>query len=110
MQKMQNNIVDTNQNGMFDNTYKLEGKYIQIVGVLYQPFDRRSDTDTRTLEIFGDGRLLYSANMSGGKEPISFDIDLSGVSDFEIRLVNQWGSLSTYNGGYARLANVELYQ
>lgn len=108
LQKMQVNIIKTDRSGLFDNTYKLEGKYIRIKGVLYQPFDHRSDTHPRTLEIFGDGRLLYSVSMSGGKEPVSFDVDLSGISDLEIRFVNRYGDLSSY--GYARLANVELYQ
>lgn len=80
-------------------------KYVRITGVLYQPFDHRSETNARKLEIFGDGRLLYSAVMKGGIEPIPFDVDISGVSDLEIKLED-----STAWSGYARLANVELYQ
>lgn len=106
MQKMQINIIQTDKSGTFDNTYKLEGQYVRITGVLYQPFDYRSDNYVRTLKIFGDGRLLYSNKMRGGIEPIPFDIDITGVSDFEISFVDDWGS----SRGYARLANVELHQ
>lgn len=110
MQKVQVNVIETDHRGMFDNTYKLEGQYTRITGVLYQPFDKRSDTYRRTLEIFGDGRLLYSESMMGGKEPIAFEVDLSGISDLEVRLVDQWGGLGSYHSGYAKLANVELHQ
>lgn len=109
MQEMQTNIIDTDRGGLFDNTYKLDGKYVKITGVLYQPFDRRSDDSANTFEVFGDGRLLYSETMYGGKEPISFEVDLSGVNDFEIRLVSQYGKVD-YHGGYSKLANVELHQ
>lgn len=107
MQEMQVNVVLTQEGScFFDNTYKLDGQYKRITGVLYQPFNRRSDTDTNKLEIFGDGRLLYSAEMRGGREPIEFDVELTEVADFEIRLVN------SHQGywGYSKLANVQLYQ
>lgn len=110
MQKMQVNIIETDESGLFDNTYKLGGKYIKITGVLYQPFNQRSSTRVNVFEIFGDGRLLYSETMYGGKEPISFEVDLSGVNDFEIRLVNNDGRVNDYYSGYSKLANVELYQ
>ena len=109
MQDMQINIIQTNRSGTFDNTYKLDGQYVRITGVLYQPFEHRSDSQARTLEIYGDGRLLYSAVMGGGIEPISFDVDISGVSDFEISLIGVGGSYY-YSRGYAHLANVELFQ
>lgn len=110
MQEMQINIIQTDSRGLFDNTYKLEEQYVKITGVLYQPFDERSDRYERVLEIFGDGRLLYSTSMRGGKEPVSFEVDLGGVYNLEIKFVNEWGSTNTYHSGYARLANVELFQ
>lgn len=59
-----------------------------------------------SIEIFGDGRLLYSASMRGGKEPVSFEVDLSGVYNLEIKFLGQSGGWE----GYARLANMELFQ
>ena len=56
-----------------------------------------------------EGRLRYSAVMGGGIEPISFDVDISGVSDFEISLIGV-GSSYYYSRGYAHLANVEIFQ
>lgn len=108
MQEMQINVIQTDRYGTFDNTYKLEGQYVRITGVLYQPFDHRSDGDVRTLKIFGDGRLLYSDSMRGGIEPVPFDVDITGVSDLEMSFLGEW--YSSHSSGYARLANVELHQ
>jgi tetratricopeptide (TPR) repeat protein len=105
LQGIQINIITTDDGDRFDNVYKLDGSYRKITGVLYQPFDSRSDNAARKLEIFGDDRLLYSAVMSGGIEPKTFSVSLTGVKDLEVRL-------STDSGwrGRARLANVQLYQ
>ncbi len=100
IQGMQENIVDSHYNS-FDNVYKLNGKYKKITGILYQPFEDRSNRDEKNLEIYGDGRLLVTAAVSAGIEPVSFQADLTQVQELEIIL--------SY-GGRGRLANVQLYQ
>lgn len=102
VQNMQINVV-TSKYGHFDNTYKLNGEYKKITGNLYQPFEYRSERYRRVLEIYGDGRLLYSAKMGAGIEPVSFSVDLSGVEELEITLYDNYTC-------YAKLANVQLYQ
>ncbi|EOS35204.1 hypothetical protein C808_04983 [Lachnospiraceae bacterium M18-1] len=109
LQGTQKNIV-TNENGYafdFDNIYKLNGTYKKMTGNWYQPFSERSSTNGKDLKIYGDGRLLFSATMRSGIEPIGFEIDLAGVEELEIILSKTRGS--NYSG-YAKLANVQFYQ
>lgn len=102
LQGTQTNIIT----GTFNNTYKLNGEYTKITGIIYQPFSSRSSDYARTFEIYGDGKLLYSIEMKGGIEPINFSIDLTGVKDLQVKLTNN----SSWNSGAARLADVLLYQ
>ena len=69
----------------FDNTYLLNGQYSAISGTLFQRYDYRSyDYKSSTLYIYGDGELLYSAEITGGMTPIDFYVDLTGVLELEI--------------------------
>lgn len=93
----------------FDNTYKINGQYTRIAGTLFQQYDQRSATskyDTSTLEIYGDGKLLYTAEMRGGVDPIDFNVDIRGV--LELR-VNWSPATSVYGYKYAAIANCGLY-
>lgn len=86
----------------FERTYKINGQYSRITGVLYQRHEQRSlkVPNDRGVAIYGDGRLLYSnltTEFIDGLEPTSFDIDLTGV--LELRVV-----LRPTNGNYAVLA------
>ena len=74
----------------FDNVYKLNGKYTRISGTLFQTYENRSNDYTSTLEIYGDGRLLYSAEMNAGVEPKSFNVDLTGVLELEVNFDNNY--------------------
>lgn len=108
LQNMQINIVTASStiDPRFDNIYKLNGKYKRITGNWYQPFDRRSDKARKVLKIYGDGRLLFSSEMGAGIEPVSFNVDLTGIEELEIISVGK-----RYVGdGFAKLANVQLYQ
>jgi len=63
-----------------------------------------------TLELlkFMEMAGFYILYKWGGKEPISFDVNLTGVKDFRIRLFNNIDSY--WHRGYACLADVQLYQ
>ena len=104
MQGDQVNVIT----GVFSNTYKLNGEYKKITGTIYQPFATRSSYYKRTFEIYGDTKLLYSVEMGGGLEPIDFSVDITGVKDIRIRLVDNIDSYGSR--GSACLANVLLYQ
>lgn len=47
--------------------------------------------------IYGDGELLYSAEMTGGVQPIDFYVDLTGVLELKIVFWNP--SSSRYVSG-----------
>ncbi len=82
----------------FDRTYKLNGQYTRMTGVLYQSYEYRSSSISKGygLTIYGDGRILYDNaaqnNLSqGGFEPDLINIDLTGVLELRVHL---------HGGGY----------
>lgn len=66
------------------NTYRINGQYSLITGTLYQRYDYRSDKSNGYLKIYGDGELLYEANMNTGIDPIDFSVDIRGVLELEV--------------------------
>lgn len=75
----------------FDRTYKLNGQYTRMTGVIYQPYEHRSASISkgRGVTIYGDGQILYDNTLQsdlrgGGFEPANFDIDLTGVLELRI--------------------------
>lgn len=91
-----NCIQAASDSGYSNNTYILNGQYTLLSGTLFQPYSDRSDHYPATLEIYGDGELLYSAEMVGGVKPIDFTVDLTGVLELKV-------SFTRYNAfGYGR--------
>ena len=80
--KEHTNIIHSNSN--INNTYKLNGQYSMLSGTLFQQYQYRSDYHNTEFAVYGDGRLLYSAQMCGGIDPIDFTVDLSGVLELKI--------------------------
>ncbi len=74
----------------FDRTYKLNGQYSRLTGVLFQEYDKRSGTiysRNACLRIYGDGELLYSREFdkdTSGLDPENIDIDLTGVLELRV--------------------------
>lgn len=100
----------------FDRTYLLNGQYSRLSGVLYQRYERRSDSTSGPdsyLEIYGDGELLYSKTFEYGTTgimPIPFDLDVSGVLRLQVKLRSYsdwWGST---NYDVLGLGDVGLWQ
>lgn len=81
------NVICGGYYGNANNSYKLNGQYTKLTGTFFQNYQDRSDTiHETTLEIYGDGTLLYSATMAGGIEPIDFVVDLTGVLELRVSL------------------------
>lgn len=80
----------------FDNTYLLNGQYSAISGTLFQDYNSRSSDEVSYLKIYGDGELLYNAEMTKGVAPIDFYVDLTGVLELEISFYR--GYWSSYGG------------
>ncbi len=68
----------------FGNTYLINGQYSAVSGTLFQKYDDRSDTEISTLKIYGDGELLYSADMKGGVKPLDFYVSVVGVLELKV--------------------------
>lgn len=66
-------------------TYKLNGQYRRLTGLYYQEYDYRSDDyGTFTLVITGDGAELWRGVAGAGIDPVSFDVDLTGVLELTL--------------------------
>lgn len=89
--------------------YKLGGVYTRIRGTLFIRSDAKNSAKWgTTFKISGDGSLLYSAFLSDGDEPITFDVDISGVDKLEIYYY--WGAAASYTNGFAGIGECFLYQ
>lgn len=82
--------------------YKLNGQYSKLTGYFYQLYDHRSDDYKTTLNVYGDGELLYSASVGRGIDPIEFSIDLTGV--LELKIQGSWELVR-----YSALGDVGLW-
>lgn len=89
------------------NVYKINKKYSTLTGLWFQKYDCRTASagypNEGDLEIYGDGKLLYSGVMKPGLEPIELNIDISGVSELKIVY---WGGGTT--GSYSGIANFNV--
>ena len=89
------------------NVYKINGEYTKISGTLFQRYEYRDRKSSgATLKIYGDGKLLYTAEMTGGMNPIDFSINLTGVLGLKIYFHS--GSASG-GAATAAIANFGLY-
>lgn len=66
-------------------TYKLNGEYGRLTASFFQIYDRRNvGSPGATLVISGDGRQLWQGSVNPSLEPVSIDIDISGVLELTI--------------------------
>lgn len=116
MQKAEKDNLGNNYNQAivynFNNAYILNGQYSAISGTFFQKYDRRSDSDISYLEIYGDGKLLYQAQMTQGIQPIDFYVDLTGVLKLEVNFYSgSFGGGKSYydNGCDSAIGNCALW-
>lgn len=65
--------------------YKLDAQYTNLSGKLTVISDCYNSTNfDSTIEILGDGNLLYSASLKPGMEVVQVDVDVSGVNTLRI--------------------------
>lgn len=65
-------------------TYRINGNYSKLTGSFYILFENRSTKTDSILNIYGDDKLLYTVTITGGKEPVDFTVDISGVNYLKI--------------------------
>lgn len=66
-------------------TYRLNDQYSRLTGTYYQIYTQRSSTaKATTVIISGDGRQLWTGTVGAGMDPVSFDLDITGVFELKI--------------------------
>lgn len=103
------NILKTDPHWNYEN-FRIDGQYTAISGVLFQPYTYRENDSETTLNIYGDGELLYTATVRGGKnpiDPISFKVDITGVLELKVELAQEMFSLGSE--GYGLLGDCGLW-
>lgn len=88
--------------------YLLNGQYSALSGTLFQNYDYRSENGTNTLEIYGDGNLLYRATVSPGVYPVDFKVDVTRVLQLEIKLVFYGYRYNSRSTNYSRAGVADL--
>lgn len=83
-------------------TYDLDGMYSELQGTVYVPRIARNANWARktSFKIYGDGKVIYDAGSfnSGTREPIDFDVDVTGVKELKIVILGIYST--TKNGVY----------
>lgn len=70
--------------------YLVDRKYTQLSGVFFLEYDARTTTENVTIQIFGDDVLLYTASLTGGVKPISFEVDITNVQTLKFVYKTFW--------------------
>lgn len=111
-----NTIQDNLGNSYYDvvklygrewNEYRINGQYSSLKGVVALPYESRATSRKFWFKVYGDGNLLYtSPELTGGIDPIPFDIDITGVLTLKIESDH---SNNDYSSSFY-LVNTGLYQ
>lgn len=103
-----NNAVSSSYFKDETRTYKMNGEYKRIKGTLFVRKEERNTDWGTLLQIIGDGNLLYSAQVSGGDEPISFNVDISNIE--ELSIFYTWMASATYTSGFTAIGDFAVYK
>lgn len=103
-----NNAVSSSYFKDETRTYKMNGEYKRIKGTLFVRKEERNTDWGTLLQIIGDGNLLYSAQVSGGDEPISFNVDISIIE--ELSIFYTWMASATYTSGFTAIGDFAVYK
>ena len=66
--------------------YALNGQYEAVAGTYFLTQENKSTNEAETLNIYGDGELLYTTSITAGTEPIEFEVDISGVIELKVEI------------------------
>lgn len=104
----QDNLGNKYPNGYFLNlikdksiTFALDGKYSKLTGDLALDSSSNSIRDGAWLEFYSNGELIGTTeHLYAGVRPITFEIDITGVKDLEIRENYTQSAILLTNGFY----------
>ena len=84
--------------GRIGRTLRIGGQYNRMKGIFYLTQARGDASNISRIEIFGDDRLLYSAALNSGADPIPFEVDVSGINNLRVLHYTEDGpNLDTYS-------------
>ena len=73
--------------------YNLNGQYKSIKGTIFVPYIYSSKIIDSGIQIYGDGKLLYSTGQITGETGyINFDVDLTGIKILKIVFIGTAGN------------------
>ena len=81
--------ADDAEYGTFYRTYKLNKQYSKITGYFFQEYSSRTEGGSTDLRFYGDDKTLLNKEtmtVYRGTDPISFEIDVTGVNNLTIEL------------------------
>lgn len=90
-------------------TYIISDNYDKLTGSFFLEFDHRATTTDHVLNIYGDGKLLYTCTITGGVAPVDFSVDISGVEQLKISY-RTYASSNTFPSRLASLSDVFLHK
>ena len=99
----------SNSSDSFNRTYLINGQYTKMDGVIYQRYENRSESGQCWLNVYGDGKLIYSYKFERGTgmKPVPFSVDLTGVLELQVAFGT---SYHTWGGDtFFALGDVGLY-
>ena len=68
-------------------TYRIDKNYTRLVGTVFLSYENRDTQYSGAVRIYGDGDLLFSVtDITAGFEPLSFDIDVTYVTDLTVSI------------------------
>ncbi len=86
-------------------SYRLNGKFNKMTGCFYIRYISRDRTKTGVLKIYGNDTLLYtSETVTGGVDPVFFEIDLTGIDEMKVYM-----ECNGYACGYFQIGDATLY-
>lgn len=71
--------------------YLLNGKYRKLSGIVGLSYSGRDTRSNYGIKIYGDSKLLYSSpDFTGGVEPESFNVNITGVLKLKIERIGEY--------------------
>ena len=89
-----------------ERVYKLRGEYSRLQGTLFLRAECADAEWKTTLQIYGDGQLLFNTHIAGGDAPIPLDVDIAGVDTLTISY--DWESSALYTNGFTAIGEAVL--
>jgi len=91
-------------------SYLLNGNYMRFTGTLALTWNSRNALQNYQIQFWGDSALIYTSPIiTGGTHPISFDVDVTGVTQLQIvRLAGGNAEVALFDAAFHRSPSVPV--